>query len=69
MTLSIRGPSLRERAVELVKDRGIATTRELQAAGVHRCYLGQMCREGLLLRIGRGAYRLPAAIAGDEPTA
>jgi hypothetical protein len=52
-----RGPSLRDRAVQLAREKGVVTTRELQAIGVHRCYLSPMCRDGLLVRVGHGLYR------------
>ncbi len=56
--LRMRPPSLRERGVALARERGIVTTKELQAVGVHRCYLSSMCDEGLLVRVGHGRYRL-----------
>lgn len=50
-------PSLRERALEFVRERGVVTTAELQAIGVHRCYLTPMCAEGLLVRVSHGRYK------------
>ena len=50
-------PSLRDRALELARGRDFVTTKELQAVGVHRCYLTPMCEEGLLVRVGHGRYR------------
>ncbi|HEX3366722.1 type IV toxin-antitoxin system AbiEi family antitoxin domain-containing protein [Phenylobacterium sp.] len=41
----------------LAREKGTVTTLELQRAGVHRCYLSPMCKEGLLIRIGHGRYR------------
>ena len=68
--LRSRPPSLRERAVSMARERGAVTTKELQAAGVLRCYLRPMCEEGLLtpgrsrpLRPGRADR---AAEAGRE---
>jgi predicted transcriptional regulator of viral defense system len=55
--LRTRGPSLRNRAIQLAQEKGVVTTRELQAIGVHRCYLSPMCKEGLLVRVGHGLYR------------
>jgi hypothetical protein len=52
-----RKPSLRERAVALVQERGIVRTRELTNIGVPRCYLTRMCEEGLLIKVGYGRYR------------
>jgi len=51
------GPSLRERAVLLARERGCVLTRELTNIGVPRCYLTRMCNEGLLVKIGYGRYR------------
>jgi hypothetical protein len=50
-------PSLRERAVALVQERGIVRTRELTDIGVPRCYLTRMCEEGLLIKVGYGRYK------------
>jgi hypothetical protein len=49
-------PSLRERAVALVQERGIVRTRELTEIGVPCCYLNRMCEEGLLTKVGYGRY-------------
>lgn len=49
-------PSLRDRAVAFMLKHGNATTKQLQAIGVHRCYLSPMCEEGLLIRVGHGIY-------------
>jgi hypothetical protein len=54
-----KGSTLREKAAQLVKAQGCVTTGQLQAIGVHRCYLAPMCREGLLVRVRRGLYRAP----------
>jgi hypothetical protein len=59
-TLRLAGgpkPSLRDRAVALVSERGVVRTRELTKIGVHRCYLARMCEEGLLVKVGYGRYR------------
>lgn len=56
VALRPRLPTLREKAVALARERGAVTTKELQAVGVHRCYLRQMCEEGLLTRVGHGRY-------------
>ena len=50
-------PSLRERAVALVRERGIVRTRELTDIGAPRCYLTRMCEEGLLIKVGYGRYK------------
>jgi hypothetical protein len=50
-------PSLRERAVALARERGAVRTRDLTNIGIPRCYLAQMCDEGLLIKVGYGIYR------------
>ena len=50
-------PSLRERAVALAVQRGTVRTRDLTEIGVPRCYLARMCEEGLLVKVGYGAYQ------------
>lgn len=58
--LSLAGgpkPTLRERAVALVRNRGEMRTAELTAIGIPRCYLTRMCEEGLLVKVGYGRYR------------
>jgi hypothetical protein len=50
-------PSLRDRAVALATERGVARTRELTDIRVPRSYLARMCKEGLLVKIGYGVYR------------
>ena len=65
-TLPIQQPSLREKAVEFVRENGTATTKQLQAIGVHRCYLSPMCGEGVLVRVSRGLYIASAAEVQDR---
>jgi hypothetical protein len=48
---------LREKALELVRQKGTVTSKELQEIGVPRCYMTYMCAEGLLVRVGLGLYR------------
>jgi hypothetical protein len=55
--LRLKPPSLRNRALQLARERGVVTTAELQAIGVHRCYLTPMYDEGLLVRVSHGRYR------------
>lgn len=50
-------PSLRERAVALVRERGTVRTRDLTDIGIPRCYLARMCDEGLLIKVSYGIYR------------
>jgi predicted transcriptional regulator of viral defense system len=49
------------RAVEVARERGIARTRDFDAAGVPRSYLKRLCVEGVLMRHGRGLYQLADA--------
>lgn len=51
----------RERALEVTRERGIARGSDFDAAGVPRVYLKRMAKEGALVRVGRGLYRLPGA--------
>lgn len=53
-------PSLRERAVAFVRERGEVRTKDLMAIGIPRCYLSPMCDEGLLRKVGFGRYRAAA---------
>ncbi|WP_352930215.1 type IV toxin-antitoxin system AbiEi family antitoxin domain-containing protein [Mesorhizobium sp. M1088] len=50
-------PTLRDRAVALARKRGEVRTCDLTGAGIPRCYLSRMCKEGLLVKIGYGRYR------------
>jgi predicted transcriptional regulator of viral defense system len=51
----------RARAVEVARARGIARTRDFDAAGVARSALKRMCDERVLMRHGRGLYQLADA--------
>ncbi|UCI22462.1 type IV toxin-antitoxin system AbiEi family antitoxin domain-containing protein [Mesorhizobium sp. B2-1-8] len=55
---------MRQRAVALAQQQGVMRTRDLTNIGVPRCYLTRMCNEGLLIKVGYGAYRA----ADQEPT-
>ncbi|WP_323011052.1 type IV toxin-antitoxin system AbiEi family antitoxin domain-containing protein [Paracoccus sp. (in: a-proteobacteria)] len=50
-------PSLRARAIELAKERGLVRTRDLTEIRIPRCYLARMCDEGLLIKVGYGVYQ------------
>lgn len=50
-------PSLRERAVALIRAKGEVRTAELSAIGIPRCYLSRMCEEGLIVKVAYGRYR------------
>lgn len=49
---------LKDRALSLAKERGIARARDFDAAGVPRAYLRRLQDQGLLVRMGRGLYQL-----------
>lgn len=49
------------RALALVREKGIARARDFDAIDVPRVYLRRMQDEGLLVRAGRGLYRLAEA--------
>ncbi|RWM02324.1 MAG: hypothetical protein E5X80_29205 [Mesorhizobium sp.] len=50
-------PTLRDRAVAFVQEKGEVRRRELTEIGIPRCYLARMCDEGLLIKVGYGIYR------------
>ena len=52
-----RSPTLKDRALDLARSRGVVRAREFTAAGVPRTYLQRLCDEGRLVRIGRGLYQ------------
>ena len=49
----------RERALELIRERGIARARDLKAAGIPLVYLMRLTDAGDLARLGRGLYQIP----------
>jgi predicted transcriptional regulator of viral defense system len=51
----------RVRALEVARVRGIARTRDFEAAGVARSALKRLCEERVLMRHGRGLYQLADA--------
>lgn len=51
----------RQRAAELLRERGIMRLSELKDAGVHYQTVARMAEEGAVLRVGRGLYQLPDA--------
>src|SRR5919106_1684850 len=52
-----RSQTLKERALEIARSRGVVRAREFTAAGVARTYIQRLCREGRLVRVGRGLYQ------------
>lgn len=51
--------SHRERALSVVRARGIARARDFRAAGVPLVYLKRLMEAGALVRLGRGLYQDP----------
>jgi predicted transcriptional regulator of viral defense system len=47
----------RERALSLVRERGMARAQEFKAAGIPLVYLKRMTEAGDLVRLGRGLYQ------------
>lgn len=50
--------NLKERALAVARDRGIARSRDFEKAGIPRIYLQRLRDEGLLTQPGRGLYAL-----------
>lgn len=67
--IATRTASLGERQVlDAARTYGILRPRDLRGAGIHREYLTRLCRKGLLVRTGRGLYRLPDAEITENHT-
>jgi predicted transcriptional regulator of viral defense system len=54
-------PTQQDRAIELLKERGIARPSELATAGVTAATIARMKEKGLVVQLGRGLYQLPDA--------
>jgi hypothetical protein len=50
---------LRDKAVALVREKGVARTRDFAELGITRFYLCKLCAEGFLSRAGYGLYAAP----------
>ena len=57
--------SYRERALTLIRDRGIARARDFKAANVPLVYLKRMTNAGELVRLSRGLYQDPDRVGED----
>jgi len=57
--------SYRERALALVRARGIARARDFTAAGIPLTYLKRLTDAGELVRLGRGLYQDPERVGED----
>ncbi|WP_159588027.1 type IV toxin-antitoxin system AbiEi family antitoxin domain-containing protein [Chelativorans xinjiangense] len=51
--------TLKDRALTIAKERGIARVRDFDAAGVPRAYLRRLQDQGLLVRPGAVSLSLP----------
>lgn len=52
----------RDRALELVRARGIARARDFTAEGIPLVYLKRLTDVGELVRLGRGLYQVPEQV-------
>ena len=48
-----------EKVLNLAHEKGVLHTRDLNDYGIHREYLSRLCKQGRLIRVGRGRYVLP----------
>jgi predicted transcriptional regulator of viral defense system len=56
----------RETALQLARRKGLLRSWEAEAAGVDRSTLARLCDSGLLERLERGLYGLPAAAVREH---
>lgn len=54
----VQAQNLKERALAVARDRGIARSRDFEKAGIPRIYLQRLRDEGLLTQPSRGLYAL-----------
>lgn len=54
------------RVLDLVGQKGMLRSSDLDAIGTHRVALTRMTAKGLLERVGRGIYRLPESQASEH---
>src|SRR5262245_10240338 len=59
MAMSETGQSHQQRAISLLRERGIARLSEFIAAGITSATIARMEKRGQLLQLGRGLYQLP----------
>ncbi|WP_236673902.1 type IV toxin-antitoxin system AbiEi family antitoxin domain-containing protein [Ralstonia syzygii] len=60
-----RQMTYRERALSLIRDRGIARARDFKAAAIPLVYLKRLTDAGDLVRLGRGLYQDPERVGED----
>src|ERR1039458_2364625 len=54
-------PNQQDKALSLLRQRGMARLSELAKAGVTAATMSRMMDKGLIVRLGRGLYQLPDA--------
>ena len=54
------------KAVRILREAGVARTRDLEQRGVSRTQLRRLCERGLVERVGRGLYTLPGAVLTER---
>ncbi|WP_456016847.1 type IV toxin-antitoxin system AbiEi family antitoxin domain-containing protein [Pseudomonas fluorescens] len=55
----------RDRALHLIRDRGIARARDFHEAGIPLVYLKRLSDAGELVRLSRGLYQAPDRVGED----
>ena len=55
-----------DRAISLLKQRGMARSSELARAGITGATISRMREKGLVLQLGRGLYQLPDALVDAD---
>lgn len=58
--------TMKERALAIARTRGVVRAKDFTAAGVARTYIQRLCKDGLLVRVGRGLYQAADAEIAAE---
>ena len=45
-----------QQAIDIINSRGIIRPKDLAEVGIRRDYLAKFCRQGIVVRVGRGLY-------------
>ena len=64
--MTIRPARQQDRAISLLKQRGMARVSELARAGITGATISRMREKGLVLQLGRGLYQLPDALVDAD---
>ncbi len=59
-------PTPTDRAIRVLREAGVARTRDLERRGVSRTQLRRLCERGQLERVGRGLYILAGAVLTEK---